>query len=230
MDDINKEKYQKNGIIGVLTRKFISTKISSLLAKTRLTPNQITLFSLIIGLIGIYFLSTGERTNLIVAGILIFFSKIFDAVDGELARLKRMETPRGAWIDGISDRFKENLIFLGVAIALYRQTGDVYVWLYAFIAVISIHMLSIVLEHTGMMDKNALKNTQEDFWMVRFAKKIGIRPQFLALQADTYLFIIYVSIILNQLMFILWFFMVVMNLYWIVIVILVFIKKGEEEK
>ena len=89
-------------------------------------------------------------------------------------------------------------------------------------------MLSIVLEHTGMMDKNALKSTQEDFWLVRLAKKIGIRPQFLALQADTYLFIIYVGIILNQLMSILWFFMIMMNLYWIAIVILVFIKKGKE--
>jgi len=170
------------------------------------------------------FLSTGGRVNLVIAGVLIFISKIFDAVDGELARLKKMETARGAWLDGISDRFKENLIFFGIALGLYNQTGNVVVWYYAFIAIISIHMLSIVLEHTGRMDKKILQKTQEDTLLVKLARKLGIKPQFLALQADTYLFITYIAIMLNQLMFILWFFMIVMNLYWLTIVVLVYLK------
>ncbi len=227
LNEINKVKYEKNGIIGVFTRKHISTKISLILSKTKITPNQITLFSFIIGIVGIFFLSTGERINLVIAGILIFWSKIFDAVDGEIARIKRMETKTGAWLDGISDRFKENLLFFGIALGLYNQTGDVMVWYYSFIAIISIHMLSIVLEHTGQMDKRALQNTHSNFWLVKLTTKLRIKPQYLALQADTYLFITYSLIILNKLMLVLWFFMIVMNLYWILIVIMVFINKNE---
>ena len=227
--EFNTLKYQKNGCIGVFTRKFISAKISLFLARSDLTPTQITFFSLILALVGIYFLSTGDRINLIIAGIFIFWSKIFDAVDGELARLKNKVTELGGWIDGISDRFKENLLILGITLGLYNQTGNVMVWTYGFIAVISIHMLSIVLEHTGKMDKNILQRTHEETFFVKIARSLNIKPQYLALQADVYLFITYTLIILNQLELILWFYIIIMNLYWLIIVILVFHKKGKEE-
>lgn len=226
LDKANASKYEKNGIIGVFTRKYISTKITALACRTSLKPNQITFISLFIGITASYFLSTGQRLNLVIAGVLIFFSKILDAVDGELARVKKLETKRGAWLDGISDRLKENLYFFGIALGLYNQTGDVMAWYYAFIAVIAVHMLSIVLEHTGIMDKTVLKNTHSDFWLVRFARKLGMKPQYIALQADTYLFVLYVGVILNQLMFVLWFFMIVVNLYWLAIVVLVYSKSG----
>ncbi|HLC81910.1 MAG TPA: CDP-alcohol phosphatidyltransferase family protein [Candidatus Nanoarchaeia archaeon] len=223
--EFNRLKYQKNGFIGVFTRKHFSSKISLFLAHSRLTPNQITFFSLVLALVGIYFLSTGERLNLIIAGILIFLSKIFDAVDGELARLKGLVTERGGWLDGISDRFKENMLFLGLTFGLYHQSPSPVVWLYGFLAIISIHMLSIVLEHTGKMDPGILQRTQEGTFIVKIARRLGIKPQYLALQADVYFFITSVLIIANQLKLILWFYMVVMNFYWLIIVFLVYKKK-----
>ncbi|HLD72982.1 MAG TPA: CDP-alcohol phosphatidyltransferase family protein [Candidatus Nanoarchaeia archaeon] len=229
LEQINQEKYQKNGLIGVFTRKHISTKISSWLAQTPITPTQITFFSLLLGLSGIYLLSTGERYYLIGAGLLIFLSKIFDAVDGEVARLKQRCTPRGAWLDGLSDRFKENLLCLGLALGLFHQTGEVEVWFYSFLAIIGLHMLSLVLEHTGKMDKTVLGQAHQEFWLVKLAKRIGLKPQYLALQADTYLFIIYVSITLNQLWFTLWFIIIAINLYWLAIVVLVYQYKKKEE-
>lgn len=226
--NFNSLKYQQNGFVGVFTRKHFSSKISLFLAESRLTPNQMTIFSLILCLVGVYFLSTGERMNLIIAGIFIFLSKIFDAVDGELARLKDMISELGGWIDGLSDRFKENLIIFAVALGLYNQTGKATIWIYAFIAVISIHMLSIVLEHTGKMDKTILQKTQEETIFVKLAKLINIKPQYLALQADVYLFITYTLIIFNQLELILWFYIVVMNFYWLAIVFFVYKKKKSE--
>ncbi len=222
LERANKVKYEKNGVVGVFTRRYISTNITQIVARTSLKPNHITFFSLIVGIAAFYFLSTGQRLNLVIAGVLIFLSKILDAVDGELARVKKLETKRGAWLDGISDRLKENVYFFGIALGLYNQTGNVMVWYYAFIASIGVHMLAIVLEHTGMMDKSALKETHSDFWLVKIARKCGIKQQYLALQADTYLFVLYVGVVLNQLLFVLWFFMIVINLYWLAIVVLVY--------
>ena len=230
LDQINKVKYQKNGIIGVFTRRYISSNITKLLVKTPLKPNHITFLSLMFGLTGCYLLSTGQPNLLIASGIFIFLSKILDGVDGEVARLKNLVSKRGGWLDGISDRFKENVLFFCLALGLYNQSGDIKSFIYGFVAIIAIHMLSIVLEHTGQMDKGALQRTQEDTLIVKIAKKLGIKPQFMALQADTYLFIAYVGIMLNQLEFVLWFFMVIMNLYWLAIVFFVYLKTGKEEE
>ena len=226
LEQANAIKYEKNGIVGVFTRKHISTRITALVCRTELKPNHITIISLLIGILATYFLSTGERINLLIAGILIFFSKVLDAVDGEVARVKKLETKMGAWLDGISDRLKENLYFFGIALGLYNQTGNVMAWYYAFIAVISVHMLSIVLEHTGIMDKGMLKSTHGEFWLVRLVRKLGIKPQYIALRADTYLFFFYVGVLFNQLVFVLWFFMIVVNLYWLAIAVLVYKKSG----
>ena len=79
------------------------------------------------------------------------------------------------------------------------------------------------------MDKNILQITHEETFFVKIARSLNIKPQYLALQADVYLFITYTLIILNQLELILWFYIIIMNLYWLIIVILVFHKKGKEE-
>lgn len=229
-ENINTLKYQKNGVIGILTRKYVSIHISRLLGKTPIMPDQVTFFSLAVVLAGCYFISTGLRLNLVVGGVLIFLGKVLDSVDGELARLKKVENPRGAWLDGLADRFKESIIILSITLGLYNQTGEIIVWYYGFIAAISLHMLAVVLEHTGMMDKSILRRTQEKTWVVRLAQKGGIKPQFIALQADTYLFITSVLIIANQLRPILWLYIIVMNLYWLLMVIVVYRQKGVEMK
>ena len=77
----------------------------------------------------------------------------------------------------------------------------------------------------GKMDSGILQRTQEGTFIVKIARRLGIKPQYLALQADVYLFITSVLIIANQLKLILWFYMVVMNFYWLIIVFLVYKKK-----
>jgi phosphatidylglycerophosphate synthase len=229
LDEINQVKYQKNGLVGILTRKYISSNLTRLLSRTSLTPNQITLISFFIGLSSFILIASGNPYCLPFAGLLLYFSKVFDSIDGEIARLKHLESARGAWIDGISDRFKENLLIFSITFGLYRQTNDPKVWIYGFIAVIALHMLSIVLEHTGKMDKGILQRTQEDTFIVKIAKKLNLRSQFFALQADTYLFITALLVIFNQLFIALLFYLIIINVYWLMIVLFVFLKKGKEE-
>lgn len=225
VDRINAIKFKKNGLIGILTRKYISSNITKIIAGTAIKPNQITFFALFLGLIGCVLVSTGQSSYLIYAGIVLFISKVFDSVDGELARVKGLQSKKGAWLDALSDRFKENILIFCITLGLFNQTGEVIVWYYGFIATIGLHMQAVVLEYTGQMDKKALQTTQEDTFLVKLARKIRIKPQFLALQADTYLFFTFVLIVFNKLLYALWFHMIVLNLYWILIVFFVYKAK-----
>ena len=89
-------------------------------------------------------------------------------------------------------------------------------------------MIAITLEHTGQMNKEALGSVHSSFWLVRFLNKIGIKSQYVALQADTYLFIIYVLVILNKLELLLILLSFIFNFYWLAISILIFRRKNND--
>lgn len=55
------------------------------------------------------------------AGLLLIVSGTLDVVDGELARLRGHDGPRGAFMDSVVDRYAEALVFAGL-IALYRNS------------------------------------------------------------------------------------------------------------
>ncbi len=63
-----------------------------------------------------YLLAKGHER---VAGLLIIFVGLFDALDGALARMTGKVTPFGAFFDSTLDRFSEIALYLGL-LYLYR--------------------------------------------------------------------------------------------------------------
>lgn len=71
--------------------------------RTRITPNGVTLLSVLVGLAaGIAFL-VGSKEAMLVGGILLWASAILDGADGILARAKNVQSPFGRAIDGLAD-------------------------------------------------------------------------------------------------------------------------------
>jgi hypothetical protein len=62
-------------------------------------------------------------------------SIVVDCVDGELARYTRTFSELGAWLDAITDRVKEYLVFLGLAYGAFVQNGS-NLWLMAALLMI----------------------------------------------------------------------------------------------
>ncbi|TAK56730.1 MAG: CDP-alcohol phosphatidyltransferase family protein, partial [Bacteroidetes bacterium] len=87
-------------------------------AKTPVTPNQITILSLIAGCIAAYELSFGTYGAYIAAGICYATANILDCADGQLARIKKNGTPLGRLVDGIADYISSIAIFLGIGFGL----------------------------------------------------------------------------------------------------------------
>ena len=70
-----------------------------LVAPTRMSPNQVTLLAVIVGLVaGVAFL-IGSREAMIFGGVALWISAILDGADGILARARGTASPHGRAID-----------------------------------------------------------------------------------------------------------------------------------
>ncbi len=76
-----------------------------------------------IGLIGAACFWGGGYAWPILGGLLLQFSAVVDCIDGEVARVKFLESPFGAWLDITLDTVVHIAIFLGVGIAVWKQGG-----------------------------------------------------------------------------------------------------------
>ena len=74
-------------------------------------PNWITLFGLLGTIIGSFFVSQG---NLLLGGAIILVMGPIDALDGAVARAGEEVTRFGAFIDSVSDRYIEIIIYTGL--------------------------------------------------------------------------------------------------------------------
>jgi CDP-diacylglycerol--glycerol-3-phosphate 3-phosphatidyltransferase len=90
--------------------------------EVRVTPNQITLFRVVLAFLAVV-LFTAARSNVepaLWAGpaalSLVVAAIALDAVDGYVARRKRLATPLGAQLDVLGDRVVEQLFFTYFAV------------------------------------------------------------------------------------------------------------------
>lgn len=86
-----------------------------------LTPNMVTMLGLLGNTVGAYFLARGE---LLTGGILIAVMTPVDALDGTMARLRGEASDWGAYVDSVSDRYSELIIYGGL-LYHFLVVGDV---------------------------------------------------------------------------------------------------------
>ncbi|MET8154979.1 CDP-alcohol phosphatidyltransferase family protein [Sphaerisporangium sp. NPDC005289] len=124
------------GADGFFTTYFVSTYsrfIARWAARRGLTPNQVTLISIALGVLSAVAFATGTRAGAVTGGLLIYFAFVFDCVDGQVARYARKFGVLGAWLDATFDRAKEYVVFFGLAVgSAVAGQGDV--WTLALIA------------------------------------------------------------------------------------------------
>ncbi|NYH53847.1 MULTISPECIES: CDP-alcohol phosphatidyltransferase family protein [Nocardiopsis] len=85
----------------------VAVRLVRLLAnRTSVTPNQLTVVALFLGLGAAVCFSLGYRQFLALGALLYFLGFLVDCVDGKLARLTGSESLFGAWMDYVSDRFR----------------------------------------------------------------------------------------------------------------------------
>src|SRR6266436_4228415 len=89
----------------------------------RWTPNKVTFLRVVVGFAAVCLFGRGAWANLTAVGLTVAAIAL-DALDGHLARKKKMATPVGAQLDILGDRMIENVYFTYFAVV-----GMVSLWL-----------------------------------------------------------------------------------------------------
>lgn len=118
-----------DGVWSTFVLRPISRRLSRFSVRVGLTPNALTLISLVIAIGAAAMIAFGSLPVLIIGAILLQVSLIIDCSDGEVARSTRTFTPFGAWADLTSDRVKEYLALAAIAVAAGQAGG--LAWLLA---------------------------------------------------------------------------------------------------
>ena len=108
----------------------LSWRISKRLAKTSVSPNQVTVANTMVGLISGWLFAFPGYWLRVLGSLVFLFSIIIDGVDGELARLTLTETSFGGMLDVVTDNIVHVAVFVGIFLGCYRASGSqLYVYL-----------------------------------------------------------------------------------------------------
>ncbi|MBN1263541.1 MAG: CDP-alcohol phosphatidyltransferase family protein [Candidatus Pacebacteria bacterium] len=121
----------------ILRIRFFNRKVATWLVgylkKTKITPNQISVFRLLVFIpLLAFFFSRGSYLFNLVASFLFFFFQVLDSVDGQLARLKNLTSDFGALLEQLGDRLNIMVVFISLTFGLYRRTQEVGIFLVGF--------------------------------------------------------------------------------------------------
>jgi phosphatidylglycerophosphate synthase len=113
---------------------------------TRVTPDQITVVSLLVGLAAAAaFVSTSPFV--VAIGLLAFHLHVLlDYVDGEVARCRNQTSVRGAYFDLVTDRITFPLLIFCAGAGVYRQLGDPTLLVVAFAATFGLFLDKVAVD------------------------------------------------------------------------------------
>ncbi len=110
-----------------------------------LSPNALTLIGLIISVVSAAAFARGE---LIMGGVLILVSGVFDILDGAVARANGRMTSFGGFLDSVCDRYADAVVFIGImygalagSISAHALLG-ISLWLWCAMALIGSLLVS----------------------------------------------------------------------------------------
>jgi phosphatidylglycerophosphate synthase len=107
------------------------------LRDTRVAPNQVTFFSLLVAAVAAICLVAVPWPLGLWVGVAVYeLSYVFDKVDGMLARARGVQSPTGHLLDFLMDEIKAFFILAAVATGAYRSSGDVAVLLWGLSGVV----------------------------------------------------------------------------------------------
>lgn len=201
-----------DGLMDTLLNRKLSRPLTRVFLRTPLTPNQVTGLSFLVGLLGAGCFLLGSYGWTLVGALLLQASTVLDCVDGEIARVKMLESPFGEWLDITLDTVVHVAIFIGVGVAVWKQIGlaaaPLLGGLLAAGALISFPLVTLA-EKTETRGRT--RGGWEDVWI---AKLVG------GLASRDYSLLILLSVLAGKLDWFLWTAAIGAQVFWIALLAL----------
>lgn len=125
---LNTARKSTDGFMAKNFDRTISLTVTGLVLDTPVTPNQMTLVSVSIGIIGGLCFLSGSYWTSVVGSFMVLLHSVIDGCDGELARLKFLESPWGRKLDFWGDNLVHVVLFTSMGIGL-SATDPRALWL-----------------------------------------------------------------------------------------------------
>lgn len=141
-----------------VARKFMAMIAKGLnkLGGGHISPSMLTITSFIAHLPIAYLIGNGE---FVWGAVLLFVFGLFDALDGELARLQNKASSRGMVLDAVTDRMKEVLIYASITYYFVQNNmGSYAVWATALCGGALLVSYVKAKGETAVKDKNLSPN------------------------------------------------------------------------
>lgn len=170
-----------DGPVSRLLNRPLSKRLSRYIVRTPITPNQISFFSFILSIASAWLFSRQGYFPLATGAILAQTASVIDGCDGEVARLKSLESDYGGWFDAVLDRYADAFLLFGLTWHAFSLSGrglDLFV---GFMAIIGSFMLSYTADKYDKLMR------------LRIEKGFGLR-----MGRDVRVFLIFVGALLNQ--------------------------------
>ena len=134
VDASHAEKKIKTLFGWLIFRRF-SLPLSLLVARTPVRPWQITALGVACGVGGAGLIAYGNYWTMVAGGILALIAKLLDAMDGEVARAKHIESSAGYVADGLCDRLRDTSLIVGMGVCAFRTDAPTgLMWTIAAVA------------------------------------------------------------------------------------------------
>lgn len=119
------------------------------LARTSITPNQVTFLSGLVGVGGGILLGAAAHDPrlLVWAGVLLFVSVVLDCCDGQLARIRGISSTTGAVVDGLADYAVGLGMGLGASYFMATVHVNPWLWLLGLAGIASAAVQSWFFDH-----------------------------------------------------------------------------------
>jgi phosphatidylglycerophosphate synthase len=189
----------KGPLDGFVDRYFnrkCSSWLTRWLLQTSLSPNAITVLATAVGLLAAGAFAVGSYLTGVLGAVLFQLSAILDCCDGEVARLKFLESPFGEQLDIILDNLVHIALFAGIAWGASHTGWGAWALVLGAMAIIG-NLAAFQIVQTARQKRKHLDESQRhridaifnrlvsrDFSVIILAfALIGHLPWFLALAA-----------------------------------------------
>lgn len=133
------------------------------LKDTKITPNQITYLSFLFSILASILILKISFVFSVLAALALFISVVLDKADGSLARIRKVSTTFGNWLDAASDNLSILILMVAITYHAFVKTGnDLY---------LVAGVLTITGFQTGKVVYMTFKRTNKDASKVISAAK-----------------------------------------------------------
>lgn len=175
---------------------------------TKITPNQITILSILPGILSLIFLTLGNQYTNIIGAFMVLLYAILDGLDGIVSRATGQYSKLGQWLDGVIGYVLTPLMFISTAVGV----GS-----YQALLVGSIASLCFPIQFTLIhYFKSEIVESKERI-SISSSKKFDFLKYLYGIAPFYYMLIL--GAFLNKTLYVLYFWAVFGNLFWMIMLI-----------